>query len=214
LQGEDCDLRGAVEAKGKAYGADAAVDVELHLVEAVVAFGVFLAHRRQDQGAEEGKPDLTAMRVAGEHEVDESAARVRDDRVGVVGFVGHENDRSIGFSGDCEIEVGVAGAWVVDAAEPQVSAAALDGKVLVDENWSAVGVEGGDDSGAVVGDVMIAEACVAEGWAEIGEDLGAAMNRVPARDEGEGAVRDEVAGKEDEVGGECVDFVDDALEEE
>ena len=42
LEGDYCDFGGAVEAEGQAYGADAAVDVELHLVEAVVAFGVLL----------------------------------------------------------------------------------------------------------------------------------------------------------------------------
>ncbi len=32
------------------------------------------------------------MGVAGEHEVNERAARVGDDVVGIVGFVGHEDD--------------------------------------------------------------------------------------------------------------------------
>ncbi len=36
------------------------------------------------------------MGVAGEHEVDEVAARVGDDGVGVVGFVGHEDDGRAG----------------------------------------------------------------------------------------------------------------------
>jgi hypothetical protein len=42
---QDCDLWRAVEPEGQADGADAAVDVELHLVEAVVAFRVLHAHR-------------------------------------------------------------------------------------------------------------------------------------------------------------------------
>lgn len=94
----------------------------------------------------------------------------------------------------------MTGSWVVDAAEPQVGTVAFDGKVLVDENGGAVGVEGVDDSGAVVGDVMIAETSVAQGSSEVGKDLGAAMNCMTARNEGEGAVCDEVAGEKDEVG--------------
>lgn len=100
VQGDHRDLRGAVEAERKANGADASIDIELHLVEVVVAFGVFLAQRRQDERAEEWKSDLAAVRVTGEHEVDEMAARMGDDVVGVIGFVGHKNDGSIGFSGD------------------------------------------------------------------------------------------------------------------
>lgn len=89
MEGEDCDFGGAVEAEGQADGAEAAVDVELHLVEAVESFGVLFGHGRQDQWAQEWKPDLTAMGVAGKHEVDERAARVGDDIVGVVGLVCH-----------------------------------------------------------------------------------------------------------------------------
>ena len=83
------------------------------LVEAVEAFGVLLAHGRQDERAEEGKPDLAAVGVAGEHQVDEVAARVGDDVVGVVGFVRHEDDGAVGFGGEGEVEVGVAGTGVV-----------------------------------------------------------------------------------------------------
>jgi hypothetical protein len=42
---QEGDLWGTVEPEGQADGADAAVDIELHLVEAEVAFGVFHAHR-------------------------------------------------------------------------------------------------------------------------------------------------------------------------
>ena len=49
LEGDDGDFWGAVETEGKAYGADTTVDVELHLVEAVVAFRVLQAHRWQNK---------------------------------------------------------------------------------------------------------------------------------------------------------------------
>src|SRR5260370_20395328 len=76
-----------------------------------------------------------------------------------------------------------------------------------------MGGEGLGHHGGVEGDVMVAEDAVAEGRGEGGEDLGAAVEGVAPGDEGEGAVGDEVAGEEDEVGGEGVDLVDDAFEE-
>jgi hypothetical protein len=214
LEGDNCDFRGAVEAEGQAYGADAAVDVELHLVEAVVAFGILFAHGRQNERAEEGESDLTAVGVAGEHEVDERAAGVGDDNVGEVGFVCHEEDRAVGLGGESEVEVGVTGTGVVDATEPETGAVALDGEVLVDQDGSAMAGEGFDDQGGVEGDVVVAEDCVAEGCGEGGEDLGAPADCMVAGDESERAVGNEVAGEEDEVGGEGVDLMDDALEEE
>ena len=85
------------------------------------------------------------MGVAGEHEVDERAARVGDDVVGVVGLVGHEDDGAVGFGGNGEIEVGMAGAGVVDAAEPEAVAVAFDGEVLIDQDGGAVGERALDD---------------------------------------------------------------------
>lgn len=184
------------------------------MAEAVEAFGVLLAHGRQDERTDEGQPDLATMGVAGEHDVDEGAAGVCENFVGVVGLVRHEEDGAVGFCGDGEVEVGTAGAGVVDAAEPEAVAVSFDGEMLVDENRSAVGGEGLGDQGAVEGDIVVAEDGVAQGGGEGGEDLGAAAERVAAGDEGEGAVGDEVAAEEDEVGVEGVDLLYDALEEE
>ena len=213
IQGDDGDFGGAVEPEGQAYGADTAVDVELHLVEAVVAFGILQAHWWQDKRTDKREPDLAAVGVAGQHEVDERTSGVGDDVVGVVGFVGHQNHRSVRFGGDGEIEVRVAGAGIFDAAEPEAGSSAFDGEVLVDENGGAVGGEGLGDQGAVEGDVVVAEDGVAEGCGEGGEDLGAAVSGVAAGDKAEGAVGDEVAGEENEIGGEGVDVLDDVLEE-
>jgi len=214
LEGDDGDLRGAVETEGKAYGADAAVDVELHLVEAVVAFRVLQAHWWQNKRPQKRYPNLATVGVAGEHEVDERAAGVGNDVVGVVGFVCHEQDRAVGLGWDGEIEVGMTGAGVFDAAEPQTSSRAFDGNVLIDENWGAMGGQGMGDHGAVEGDVVVAEDGIAKRYGEGSEDLGTAVNGVAAGDKAEGAVGDEVAGQENEVGGQGVDVVDDALEEE
>ena len=161
MQGDDCDFGGAVEAEGQAYRADAAVDVKLHLVEAVVAFGILFAHRGEDEWAEEGQANLSAVGVAGEHEIDKMAAGMGDDMVGEVGLVRHEKDGTIGFGGNGEVEVGVAGAGVFNAAEPETRADALNGEVLVDENGGPMSGEGFGDHGAVEGDVVIAEDGVA-----------------------------------------------------
>ena len=98
--------------------------------------------RWEDKRAEEGKSDLAAVGVAGEHEVDELAAGVCDDGVGVVGLVGHENDWAVGLRWDGEVEVGVAGAGVVQAAEPEAGAVAFDSDVLVDQDGDAGAGEG------------------------------------------------------------------------
>jgi hypothetical protein len=214
LEGDDGDFRGAVETEGEAHGADAAVDVELQPLDAVEAFGVLLGPRREDERTEEGQLDLAAMGVTAKHEVDERTARVGEDVVGIVGRVCHEDDGTVGFWGNGQVEVGVAGAGVVDAAEPEAVAVALDGNVLIDQNGSAIGGERPDHHGGVEGDVVVAEDAVAEGCGEAGEDLGAAVDGMAAGDEGEGAVGDEVAGEEDEIGGDGVNFVDDVFQEE
>lgn len=114
----DGDLRRAVEAKGKSHGADATVDVELHVAEPEVAHDVLLTHGWKDERAVEGHADLASVGVAGEHEVDEVAARMLDDGIGVVGLVDHEDDGTIGVRGNGQVEIGVAAAGVVGAADP------------------------------------------------------------------------------------------------
>jgi len=87
LQRDDSNLRWAVEAEGKTYRADAAVDVELHLVEAEVALDVFLSEGREDKRAEEGESHLAAVGVACKHQVDERTAGMLHDVIGVVGLM-------------------------------------------------------------------------------------------------------------------------------
>jgi len=60
---------------------------------------------------------------------------------------------------------------------------------------------------------VVAQDGVAKGSGEGRENLRAAVEGVAASNERERAVGDEVAGKEDEVGGESVNPVDDAFEE-
>ena len=96
------------------------------------------------------------MGVAGEHEVDEMAAGVGDDVIGEVGLMSHEEDWAVGIGREGEIKVGMAGAWVVNAAEPETGAMTFDGEVLVNQNRGIVGDQGFDDEGAVEGDVVVA----------------------------------------------------------
>jgi hypothetical protein len=97
LKRQDRNLRRAIEAEGKTYCADAAVDVELHIIEAVVSFRIFFAHWRQNERPQKGKPYLAAVGVSGEHEIDKMASGMGSDVIGVVGFMCHEDYRSIGF---------------------------------------------------------------------------------------------------------------------
>jgi hypothetical protein len=212
LEGQDGDLRWAVEAEGKAHGADAAIDVELHLIELVGTLGIFFAHGGQNKRSQEGEPDLAAVGVAGEHEVDEGSARVLDDGIGVIGLMGEQDHRGVGFGWDGEIEVGVAGAGVFQAAEPKTGAVLLYSDVLVDQDGGAGAAESVDDHGSTDGDIVIAKDGVTERRGEGCDDLGAAMGGVPAGDEGERAVGDEVSGEQDKVGGKCVHLADDVFE--
>jgi hypothetical protein len=214
LEGEDRDFGWAVETQRKTYGADASVDVKLHLAELVVTHGIFFAHGGEDKGAQEGQANLSSVGVAGEHEIDQMAAGVGDDGVGVIGLVGHENYGCAGGGWDGEIEVGMAGAGIFEATDPEAVAIFLDSDVLVDEDGRAATGEGLDDQGGVISDVVIAENGIAKGSGEGGDDLGTAMGCVVGDRERERSVGDEVAGEQDEIGGENVDFVDDALEEE
>ena len=213
-EGDEGDLGGAVEAEGDADGADAAVDVELHLVEAEEASDVLAAEGWEDKGAEDGEADLAAVGVAGEHKGDEAAAGVADDVVGVVGGVGHEDAGGVGLGGQGLVEVGDVGAGVGGATDIEAVAGALDGDEVVAEDGNAVLLEGGGDEGAANGDVVVAEDGVTLRTFEGDEDLGAAAGGVAAEGKGERAAGDEVAGEQDEVGVELVDDVDDALEEE
>ena len=58
---------------------------------------------------------MAAVRVAGEHEVNEREAGVLNDAVGVVRFMAHEDDRElVGLAGIGHVEVGVASAGIVE----------------------------------------------------------------------------------------------------
>ena len=213
LEGGDRDFGGAVEAERQAYGADAPVDVELGGADAVMAFGIAPAIGRQGERAQAGNADLAAVGVAGEDEVDERTEVVVGDAVGVVGLVRHEEDGCVGGCGEGGGEVGLLGGEAVDAAKEEVLVVSFEADVLVDEQGQAVGFEVAADDAGADERVVIAEDAVTQGTGEGGEQLGAAGGGGERDGEGHGAAGAEVAGDEDEIGGEGVDLGDDAVEE-
>jgi hypothetical protein len=212
-EGHVSDFGGAVEAEGQADSADAAVDVELHVVKVKGALDVFLAHGREDKGANDGEADLATVGMAGEHEVDEGEAGVFGDLVDIVRLVAHEQDGGLGVGGDGHGEVWGAGAGVVSPTEPEEVAAAFESVVAVDEDGCAVGFERRDDVAGTDDDVVVAEDTEALGL-DGREDFGADAGGFVGDGQLHGAAADVVAGDEDEVGVEGVDLSDDAFEEE
>jgi hypothetical protein len=213
VEGEDCDLGGAVEAEGQAYGADASVNVELHVVKVVVAFGVDTAERGQYEGAEEGEADLASVGVAGQDEVDELCPGVLLNGEGVVRLVGHKDDGCSGIVGYGKIEVRVTGAWVLHTCDPDAVAVALYGEVAVVEDGDSIALEGVDDGGRAYAYVMISEDGEAQGAGDGGEEFRATVGGMRAGDEGKGTYGHEVSGEEDEVWIKGVNALDDFPEE-
>jgi hypothetical protein len=136
-----------------------------------------------------------------------------DDSVGVVGLMGEKDDRGIGLGRDSKVEVRVAGARVFEATDPNTGAVFLNGDVFIDQDGGALAGESVDDHRCTYGDVVVAQDGIAEGSREPGDDLGAAVGSVVACDEGESPASDEVPGKQNQVGGEGIDFGDDVLKE-
>jgi len=133
--------------------------------------------------------------------------------VSVVGLMRHENDGGVGLGWDCEIEIRVAGARVIQTTEPDTRTVAFDGDVLVDQDRSTAAGKRLNDHRGVYGYVVVAEDGIAQGSCEFGDDLGAAMGRVSTSDKGDGSVGNEVTRKKNKIGCEAVDFVDDVFEE-
>ncbi len=213
LQGKQRDLRGAVEAKGQADRADAAVDVKLEAIEVEEALDIFPAAFGQMHGAEKWNEDLPAVGVAGEHQVHQAAARVGEQRIGKVGAVTHQQNGAVRLLGDGAVEVGVQGDGVVDAAEPQAPAAPLDSDIFVDQQRYADGGKLGSDQGLAQEGIVVAHSSETLSAGDAAEDLGALHHGSLGELSPERAHADEVASEQDEVGCELVDAVDDPAQE-
>ena len=138
------------------------------MIEAEHALDVLLTHGRQNQRAEDGEAYLAAVGVAGEHEVDERKAGVLDDTLDVVRLMAHKDHGCAGIGGNCEVEVGGAGAGIVGTAKPEEIAAALEGEVAVDEDGRSVSLEWTNDVIGADVDVVVAEDAEALGGFEGG----------------------------------------------
>jgi len=91
-QSEVGEFGGTIQAEGQAHSPDAAIYIELHVVEVEHPFDVLLAHRWKDEWANDWEPNLTTMGMTGEHQVDQWESGVEDDVFDVVGLMAHEDD--------------------------------------------------------------------------------------------------------------------------
>ena len=183
------------------------------MIEVEHAFNVLLPHGWENERAEVREANLAAVGVAGEHQVDEREAGMEDNVLNVVRLMAHEDDRGAGVGGNGEVEVGGARAGVVGAAEPEEIATSLECEIAVYEDGCSMGLEGRNDVAGAYVDVVVAEDAEALRSLEGGKDFGGDSGGSPGDSEGEGAAADEIAGDEDEVGGEAVDLGDHVLEE-
>ncbi len=192
-KGDVGDLGGTVEAERKAYGADASVDVELHVADLEVTLHVLLAHGREDKGADEGETKLAAVGVAGEHEVDEREAGMVLEDIDVVGLMDEVDDRGARLAGDGEVGVRGAGAGVIGAGDVEALHLALEGEEAVDQDGGAVGLELVHNEVGVHRDVVVAQDSDALGSFEAGKDLGRPASGADGDTAGAGTAADEVA---------------------
>lgn len=216
-QSVEGDFGRAVEAEGNAYGAEAAIDVEPNVAEAVLACGEEPAAGRKNDRADERETNLTAVGVAAKHEADSLASGQCAHVAAEIGGVAEENDgllRNISYgSGDGEVGDRVAGDGIVEAGEPDAGFAALERDIAVAQQGDAIIAERGADLLCVDVDVVVAEHAVDAAAMEALENVGA----LPRSADGE-FVRTElagdvVAGDEDEIGIELVYVTDDVAKE-
>ena len=66
-EGEQRDLRRAVEPEWETDGAEAAIDVKLQIPEPEPGFDILAAQMAEESGDRRRHPDLAAVGVAGEH---------------------------------------------------------------------------------------------------------------------------------------------------
>lgn len=210
-QVEDGDFGGGAEAEGDADDAQSAGDVHSAGVSRVVEPSLLVELDAfaelaglHERAGEDREVDLPAVRVSGQGE----AGEVAQDAI-VDGVVCHGDD-GLGGGDVAErgIRVGVASEAVVDAGDPE---AGFQLDIAVGEHAHfGLGERPGDGgasalAAAVV--VVVAQAGVtSEGGAQMGELCGAGLGVV-------GAVGDEVAGQEHDVGLEGVGALDHVRDE-
>jgi hypothetical protein len=198
------EFGGAEEAEGDAHGAEAGIDVEVDVANAVVAEDVFVTEVGGFDGADEGGADLAAVGVSGELDGGEVLG---GEAIGGVGFVEEED---VGFGGVPVAEggfgIGVASPSGVETGNPEGATRGLEADGFVDEGADAELLEVGGDPAGALPDVVIAEAGEDAEWGlQGGEGAGGGQELVSAGG-------DEVAGEDDDLGLGFVGELDGAFE--
>ena len=116
------DLGRAVESEGRSNRAEAAIDVELQVLQAEQALNIFLAERGKRHGRNEWKANLSAVGVAAEHELNGWACRMLEHLIDEIGCMAQEDDRLVCAGAkefrNGEVDVGMALDRVVEAGKP------------------------------------------------------------------------------------------------
>ncbi len=197
-----------VEPEGKTHGADAAIHIKLHVVELEQALDVLLTHRRQNQRTDHGQPHLSAVRVSGEHKVNQREPRMLDDGIGVVRLVAHQDDRPFGICGYGKVQVGAAGSGVVGPAEEEAVLASLQLNEAIDQHGDSMGLQRSDHVIGAHGDVMISQDGVAVRRLEAGKDFSAEPSRTPGHQARQWTTAHEVTGDQYDLRGESIYLLD------
>ena len=213
MKREEGDFRGAIEPDGKADGSDAAIDVKLHAAKMEETFNVLPSAVREDDWADEGEADLASVGVAGQHEVDQMAARVGEYVIGEVGGVAHEQDRAIGFPGNGEVKFRHLGYRIMHAAEPEALALALNRDVFVHKQRDINRGQALMDDGRAEEGVVVAHDGESLGTGDASEDFSATMHRPQDEATGQRSKADVVPRKEDKVWSHRVDVADNSAHE-
>src|SRR6185312_16038339 len=116
LQRDLRDLRGAVEAEWQSHGADPTIHVKLHLVEVEESGDVPLSHRRKHQWPNPRQPNLSSVRVAGQHQVDERKTWMAPHVIGEIRLVRQQDNGSARIRRDRLGQIRHARSRVVDPA--------------------------------------------------------------------------------------------------
>jgi len=116
------DLGRAVESEGRSNRAEAAIDVELQVLQAEQALNIFLAERGKRHGRKEGEAHLSAVGVSAEHELNSGSGRMLKQFIGEIGCMAQEDDGLVCAGAkefrNGEVKVGMALDGVVEAGKP------------------------------------------------------------------------------------------------
>lgn len=117
-------------------------------------------------GAEDRKPYLTAVRMAGQDEVDLADAGMQEQLIDKVRFVYEQDGGRVWRFRQCDVEVRLAEFGIIKPGQEDVVSFMLDASGLIDKHRQAVGFHVKADCLRAYGSVVIAEDAVADGAAK------------------------------------------------